>query len=441
MKIQSATHTHFFLILLFFSVLRPIDVFGVFNLSMVAVTLVLLFGLTCWSILRGVGIKMLWQQHKFHIVLFALFQLILVVSLFVNQHRYQDFSQLANFGVVPVAVWSALPMALLLFYQPVGAIGQQCIDKTPYIVWAAFMFLAWVGIWQFVHFSSSTLVTDWFVAADYSDPTVINSIVRMSTDFGSIMALASIYLLIVIARGLSVKGQLRRKALFVSILLLFIVAGLLSGSRNFVLTLFVGIVALLLPYSFSAPKKSALVFVVLALMSHIVILSNAKLITQYGDVLPYISKIDQGEAIQIEDFKPTFSNSSFDQRRRLWVDSYNGWQENLLLGVSNGGFKLRENSRSSVHNTHNFIVQTINDGGIAGGVTLLALLLLLLRKAGRVRIPLIAAVMANLSFDFYLDHSLPWIVCIAWLLINAGDKQIASLWADASTGESALQTD
>ena len=408
-----------FLLLLAMTLTKPSSFLPIPVLPMVPITLLLMLLITVVMFVKSPSIMSYYLRFKVEFGLFIGYITLCIISLGINLDRYETMAEVIHYGVVPIAVSFSAVLFFILF-KPLS-VGTNSNGNLMYFSLSCLVFvlLSVIGIWQFFDYESSKTITRFFVSSELPDETDffnVRSLFRVSTDFGPMLAVLCIVLLSLTKQQLYNKY---RVMILLALVPLFFAAGLMSGSRNFVSTFTLG----LLVVSASLIKRNLKLFIVCGLVVIAVvnasILSSERLRFSYGKYFPYIEKVHARATLEIGDFVPQLDgNSSLSGRIDLWVRAIEEVSNSPLFGVSNGAYKLSDTSFSTVNNTHNLVLQVLVDAGILGLILVCLLLYRInghLTEAGK---PVFWAVIASLMFDYYLDHSLPWLVCISWMLSN-----------------------
>lgn len=349
-----------------------------------------------------------WRKYRREIILIASLLGLHLVSMLLNLALYPDFTALVFYGFAPLAVFSLFVMVWSLF----RAGGPESFSSAPPIL---FLLIHCLAMGQFFHYETFRFITGHTIAADIMHPGYITSVFPHHTIYGTIAAVNIIYGL-----NLWLKGRLAGagKYLWFAIMLLALVGGALSHSRNFLWTLGLGMLAV--GHSLGRQKFKiwmaimALVFV----LFHVVAYNSPMVQQQYGRALPYLGKLAKPQEIAAGDFIPSFSSNGLTGRPQLWGKAVDLWQESPLLGRGPGSFNLSGGDLySRQFNVHCFYLQILLDTGVVGAAVLLLLLGAILKQAHAVgSLPVLIAVMASLVFDNFLDHSMAWSIIMAWFL-------------------------
>lgn len=421
-----------FLCLLTLSLIKPSQFLPIPALPLIPVTLCLMLILSLLMVLKNEALRTYYSNFKWELGLFFGYIFLSLVSLLLNLGAYSNFSEIVYFGIVPIAVTFSLVLLNLLFNPATLTVAGETPHKWRGFTLSVFVAFCIVAVWQFVDYFSANAITQYFVSSELpreKDHYNVRSLFRINTDFGPIMALLCVALCCHM-RNLyryQVLG-LSNSLIFGLCLALFFFSGMISGSRNFLFTLAMGLLAFAIPLFRRRPKVVLVVAVGFLLLLQGGIFSSDTLRNKYGAYFPYINKIHAGQPVTANDFIPSLKgkNTSFTGRLALWNRALDEIAEQPLLGISNGAFKLSLQSESFVNNTHNLFFQVLVDSGIIGLGLVLMLLYRLHRIAPEDNKPLFWAILACLMFDYYLDHSLPWLICTAWLYFYLSKTSLLS---------------
>lgn len=412
-----------FLFLLTLALIKPSNIFPIPVLPMVPVILCMMLVLAVHRLFYDKLTLAKILRFKLEIGLFLTYIAVSLISLAVNQSAYENFQELIHFGVVPIAVSFSALLLLILFIQP----AELHLNKeSKYLFWssmAVILFFITIAIWQWVDYHQSALITHFFVAAELPaerDHYNIRSVFRVSTDFGPLMAVISVIMLCFIHQGWR---RLQYHKIYLTLLcgifVLCLFAGVISGSRNF----FIGIIVGGLVLFKKSPKKLMIGGTILMLMIHVVLFSSATIRDKYNEYLPYVNKIYNEEQLEFKDFIPKLSESNMSGRFELWERAVQEVRESPIVGISNGGFKLSAQSTSLVDNTHNMLVQILVDSGVIGFVIILLLLARVYRYFDNTNKAVFWTLFTCLMFDYQVDHSLPWLICVSWFWLMVVNSQ------------------
>lgn len=421
-----------FLLLFFCSVFKPPFAWWGVNIAMVTLTIALLLGVLYWKVQHYIGLEEVWRKYKLELILCFSYCAVCLLSVLNNLDRYANLQEFIFYGLSPIAIWITFPLAILLFAvnenHNESNLKDNQINKEGYanwLPWGVFLILAIVGMLQAIYETPLLFITQYFVAADSHlilKNFSINSLMRTSTDYGPAMTFATLC-----AVSFSVNAFRKRMwsqvFVFSFLAIFFFIAAVYSSSNNAVVAVAVGGLVIVFWFYKVRPLITVLFMLLSVGLVHALMLSNDLAIGRYAQVLPYIGQIGFERNLSAKDFIPNLNNSSLNERKKLWSKAIEHWKKQPLLGISGGGYKLsHQEERLRVHNTHNFFTQVLTESGAVGLVMILVLLFYLFRHRVKEHqwLP-IAAIIALLQFDYYLDHSLPWIIIAAWTVINSKD--------------------
>lgn len=409
-----------FFVLFSFSVLSPVvEGFNYVNVLMVCLTLM---GIVVTAIL------VLWQQKLFGYIIkeygveIALILTYALVSTGTMLSHIEVFDGswylLLFYGLSPIVIWSSMPLIWLIFRF--GTVGKERYCWL--FGWSVFVLLALVGIWQAFDYPATQSVLKYFVANDRFDLNApnITSLTRISSDFGVIMAMA----LFCCVLSLSNPSSENKRYIYFAMALVFVIAGILSGSRNFVLTSCFGILILAITNFRSNLKGLLLVGLLFFVLINIIALTNNSVLERLSPIFPYLAKIKASEAIAWTDLLFIFQDQALytSGRGYIWKHVLVSWLENFWFGISHRGFNVYLASTgpgiaSTTTSAHNIILQAIIDGGFVGLILMLTLLYRIAKRSfSSKQAPIFFLVLSSMMVDYYLDHSLPWMLCAGWCL-------------------------
>jgi len=388
------------------AVIKPINLENINRymgiLLMLLLTLVFLI-----SYFRDYNYRHLHSKYLFEIILIVLFLMVNFISLWLNQERFDSIISIVIFGFASMAVWSAFFMSWLIYSDNHYSNGR-------WLGWGLVLFLAFVAWWQLYDYSGATQLTQYFVSADAHTAKGISSITRWHTIYGVI---AAVGIIVVLQTMMRVRNDWWARIVYLLIICLFAYTGLLGESRNFLFTLAIGLLLLVLQYFYRHPKTILLLVLICVAAVHALLLNNERLMRDYGQIFPYIHKFKQAQLPSYDDFIPKINNHSLTGREDLWRQGYRLWQQSPWIGIGAGSYRAMNQDDEQHRNLHNFYFQVLVDTGVIGFSILLLLLVLLLRRAYRANNMLILiTIMASLLFDNYLDYSFAWVFIMSWFL-------------------------
>jgi hypothetical protein len=389
-----------FLIFFSIAVLKPINIPNI-NRYMGMGLFVLI---SLWFLITVIkNYRHLFKTYTWQIAAVILFITINVIALITNLHRFENLTLLIFYGLASFAVWLIFPMTWVIF-------KYNNVQKYSWIGWAVIVFIVSVALWQIIDMSASWQIRQYFVAADARN--LITSVTRWHTIYG---AIAAIIALVCLKQIFTPTVHKAAKVFFLLLALLSLYTGALGESRNFFFTLGVGLLAMSFTTILKAPKTTIIIIILTIVGTHWLIINNNRIARDYGNVLPYISKLNQGKPITKQDFIPKLNNHSMSNRLNFWKRGIKLWQQNPWLGIGAGSFRASSNQK--YFNLHNYYMQVLVDSGIIGIASLIILITLLTIKAYSAgNLAIFIAILSSLIFDNYLDYSMGWVLCMVWLL-------------------------
>lgn len=393
-------NAHFiFLIFFTLSVIKPINIPNINRY--IGMGLFVLIGL--WFLITLIkNYRHLVKNYPWEIAAIILFLAINVIALGMNLHRFDNLTLLVFYGLASFAVWLVFPMSWVIFQY-------SHREKYQWIGWGVMVFLVLVALWQIVDMSASWQIRQYFVAADAR--YLITSVTRWHTIFG---AIAAIIALVCLKQLFTPTVSKAAKIFFLLLAILSLYTGALGESRNFFFTLGVGLLAMSFTTILKAPKTTIIIVILTIIGTHWLVINNNRIAQDYGKVLPYISKLNQGKPVTKQDFIPKFNNHSMSGRINIWKRGITLWKESPYIGVGAGAYRV---SGYKQFNLHNYYLQVLVDSGYIGVMSLVILLTLLIKRAYFAgNLAIFIAILSSLMFDNYLDYSIGWVLCMVWLL-------------------------
>ena len=409
--------------MVFLSTFSATSVFEWWSLSLEPIAFITLVLLLAYKIFLTCGFKQFFINYKLEIALVLAYQLVSLFTLWSNLASYESHAHAIRFGLHFIVLSASVPIALWLFTLP-GATNRLSLSTYTWstkLVWLWFLAIALLTVWQVADYQSAKVLSRFFVGSEIWPEENINAIFKINTDLGTILSLSLICFLTLIKVRFATLG--RPMLLLLAILSVAVfAAGIATGSRNFFLTFFVGFMVLTL-ISIKGDKSFRFGFALLFLFlvgMHLVVLASPYALLKFSSVLPYIGVLSVGEVLGLADLMPNLDEQAFAGRLEIWTSAVGVIQANPFLGVSNGVARGLINPIAG-GNSHNFILQVLLDTGLVGFAIISALVVTVvirLKAAGKLLIlaPLLFMLLTALSFDYYLDHSLPWILTISYLL-------------------------
>jgi len=405
-------NTHFIFFIFFtISVIKPINIANINRY----IGMGLFVLISIWFLIIFIkNYRNLLKSYLWEIVAITLFLVINIISLLTNLHRFETSIQLIFYGFASFAVWLIFPMSWLIF---------QYHNKQKYrwIGWSLMLFLTLVALWQIFDVSFSKNLTQYFVATDiYQYSSYINSVTRNRTIYGVI---AAIMLLVCLKQLFSLKIGTTAKLFFINLAILSLYTGIMSGSRNFVFVLGIGLLAMSFKNILKFPKTTVSLLLIAIIGIHFIVINNHRVVAQYSRTFPYLAKLSQNQALSTQDFIPRFNNRATSGRSKVWQDGIVLWKQNPWMGIGAGSYRLSTKYKGQI-NLHNYYLQVLVDSGIIGIISLIILLTLLLKRAYDAgNLTIFLAILSSLIFDNYLDYSMGWVLCIVWLLTISNESE------------------
>lgn len=429
-----------FSILLLTSVLRPEAMFPGIGLPVGPACLLSACFILILRIQKPLGWLSFYKFYQTEILILLLYQVLCLVSLFINIDRFASINEMLRWGGVFIVAQLLLPLCAFIFLIP-NSDPEICRASRPTKLsasslntdFAVLFILTAVSLVTIIQVHASHVFNKigfYFVAWDLvslsrqqgiSSP--VSGVFATSTDLGAIMA-AFVFLLVRMLY-LDCAPTKPRTYILVMILLSTLVAGILSLSRNFFLFISVAVVvALCINLCRGERRVVGLIFCLsLVCTAALILLMPLDLANDIGRHLPFVRVFAHGGLPDIFDFAPRVGISSFGLRGEIWMSALQAIKEQPFIGISNGGFRLNY-APLPVHNTHNVFLQVLVDAGLLGGLLALALLTRITWYARRNiwLLCFLGATLSTLMVDDFLDHSYAWCVCIAFVAAALSDK-------------------
>lgn len=421
---KQAKHVGSFLFLMFIATFRPSAIWPEFTLSLEPLSVLAIVILLGYKIAVTIGPIRFVNKYRIELSLLIIYFFICFLSLYFNKHRYSDITEFIRYGVTFLVISATLPAAIFLFLLPQNQRGFS-LSRSHYgnhLVWSVFLFLSILVIWQSFDFESSKVVSKYFIIAEAWPTNNIGGFLKVRTDAASVLAVALLsFVSITFARNreeFSIQKWV--VLLFSCSMLLF--AGLLTGGRVFILLLLSA--GLIYWWQVTRQTKQKftnsflLFFAVAASCLCIPLVLPYQRVDQLSSFIPYMLPFRLGETLFLSDFLPDLSSLLESDRVLLWKQAFVVLDGNWLLGVSNGGYRL---SHENVYqNSHTLLLQPLLAGGVFAFGTLLLLIMRIFLKnqfsfAGLL---IIFSVFLSLQVDYQLDHSVPWNVAIAYIVVH-----------------------
>lgn len=365
-------------------------------------------GILTWSLVFGVFLsrvavhrsKFRFERYKTPIALISGLFASYFISILVNLGSYPDFQTFVFRALAPLAVMSLFPMLWVILES------DKAEPRWPVLL--VLFALEALG-------AAQPFFPDWInvlrrhaVAADALDD--ITSLYRWHTILGTLSALLCVYGMVLLFHLPSWRGRIGYGLLA----LVSLVAGSLSHSRNFLLTLVIGIMAWLASSRQRVVVGLGGMLVGLGLF-HAVAWFSPDVAGPYATALPYLGKLHTPSTIAVQDFLPQVDNRSLSNRDRIWTRAIELWRQRPWLGIGPGVFNLKSGFGQE-YNAHNAFLQVLVDSGLIGLAWFLGLWGYLGRQTfGQPVFPLCIGAAAALGFDNFLDYSMDWVMVTTWL--------------------------
>lgn len=432
-------HVGSFSLLLLLSVFQPRSIWQEFSIPFVPLVLVVLGLILIYKVWLTIGIKGVWQKYRVELGLFAAYEVICFISLFLNRDLYPTTTDFIRWGLTFPIFQMSIPMAALLFVLPQNERGASLtqllknkkINTAMPLVILVITFCG-MAIWQHIDYASSWEIFRFSIADSFNPAlgdiraflernpqiSIVSSFFSINTDLGAIAAVVAIFLLTFAVTNTN-------KVAALSLFILVFCTGILSEGRVFLVGIGAGLLALL-AVTFRNHKLLAVnTLIATILFAHVLMLFVSNhYIDKLGQFFPYLVKLYSNAPIAMSDFVPNFSLESFGDRRPIWILAVDQVAENPLLGISNGGFRLTGESLGgwALNNTHNVYLQLIIDGGIIGAVFISILLFRLTRRLTAFGFLILLTTAATLFVDNFSDHSLSWVIIVVYLISSSSTQ-------------------
>lgn len=435
-------HIGSFCLILFFALFRPAAIWPEVPISTAPLAVLAAWVLLLIKIPASVGYSEFLRQHKQLLYLISAYFLLCGASLIANFHRYPDMPAFVRWGLTFPIIQSALVACGFLFSLPQNARGPSITRKQgSYILLLAIAtVIPTITFWQFIDNETAYDVYRYTIAGDLGKQgDTLRSIFATSTDFGAISAIVSLCALIFFINNCT-KQKWLLASVFFGIFAANFAAGMLSGSRGFLLAAGVG----LLTGAYLVLGGRAK-FVILStpslLLIGLLILQSAppSVHLKLTAISPAISTLSLGMPVASEDFAINGLSATLGDRADFWSLAIEETRAHPWLGISNGGYRLLNQSLSGspINNVHNAILQLGVDAGV-GGLLLGVLIIYALfkRTVNSTQVPVFAAILVGLLVDNFSDHSLTWIAISTYAILNcSGESPQLSITAQKKIRE------
>jgi hypothetical protein len=417
-------HIGSFCLIFALAVFRPAAIWPEIPVSTAPLAVLAAWLLLLFKIYTTIGFIGFFKRHCTMIALITAYFLLCGASLAANYHRYPDIAAFARWGLTFPIIQSALVACGFLFTLPQNEKGLS-LTRLPgsiLLVLATATVIPAITFWQIIDNKSAYEFYQYTVAGDMgSHEHTKRSILATSTDLGAVSAILALCPLL-----LGVYLARTRKWLWASAALavfaLNAASGTLSGSRGFFLSIGVGILVLTAQWLIHHRRLLVLSLIPMLLTGIMALqFAPAHVNSKLAKFAPALWSLHQGTPINASDLKLNLSASALGDRANLWQRALEQTAEHPWLGISNGGYRLLNQSLGDtpVNNVHNAFLQLGVDAGLVGVlIGIVAIMVLIRRSQGSAQLPLLAAVLAGLLVDNFADHSLSWIALTTFTLAN-----------------------
>jgi len=393
-----------------------------FTLSLEPITVLVVGLLLCYKIYVTIGFKGFWLKHKAQLILLVIYFSVCFISLYLNRGRYQNSAEFIRFGVTFVVITGVFPALLLLFSLPQNTKGLSLtrFKSASWLPLGYFALLALMVIWQYLDYQGANSIGQFFVSSELWPNVNINGFFRVSTDIAPVLALLVFFTVTAMLNAWSIgRPGLLLSFIMAMLVVLFIVAGGLTGSRVFLLMFLVAPIVLLFNSRLTLTQNIlSLLFVFFA--GHVfIVLSNPIFMGKLTLFFPYLKVLYYGVPFNLSDFDLNLSIHS-TARNDIWSTALEHVKQNPFFGVTSGLVRL---NGPSLQNTHNFIIQLLVNSGVIGFV-IVCMLATTIRKQLSHSLVIILAI--SLLVDYPLEHSLPWSITVCYILTNSLNQIIQS---------------
>lgn len=419
-------HVGSFCLLFFLSVFQPPYAVLGHSFPREPVTLLALFSILFYKICATVGFKQFWENYKLFITLVGLYQVVSILSLWLNYERYENISEFIRMGLPFFLIQGAMPVAVFLFLLPQND-SRFSLTLSKYNLPIFLTILALIPLtafWQIFDSESAQSFYKFFIAGDIENAKNIRSILAISTDLGAVCGLFVVSLILYLRiNRLNNAHSTVTSCMFFAVL--FLLAGLLSGARIFLLILSGAYLFFLcVRMKKSLGSLFSIGGITLSLLLLMITFMPSTMAYKFGEALPAIHYINFGLMPNNHDWLPQFSMPNNDDfgRLRLWLIASELLLNNPLLGLTNGAFRLElaDLGGPTYHNTHNFVLQVLIDSGVLGLLIIATIIVILMKRLNDFPLTtcLLITLFFSLNVDYFADHSLPWIIITTFILVT-----------------------
>ncbi len=347
--------------------------------------------------------KIYFKKYKFEIVLTCFLFFILFLSLCLHYNDYKNLKFFIIYGISTIVVFSTLPISWLIF---------NATEKKTFLAEILFIIIHLIALGKYLNISFFNTILTYTVAADILKSNKISSVFRWYTIYGTFSALTLLYSLIYFIQAKSKK----EKFIYLILSIFSLIGGSLSNSRNFFITFIFGFFFLILIFLKRKIFQILIYFFVFITIFHLIVYNIPSISKRYSLIFPYFKKLHHPEKIKIKDFIPKINTSSLSGRNKIWKKAINLWKKSKIIGIGPGNFRIHSHLKL-IHNVHNFFLQILVESGIIGFILLLLIVIKLIYNIKfSIILPIFVAVITALNFDNYLDHSIGWVISVAFML-------------------------
>lgn len=408
-------HVGSFCLILGLGIFRPAAIWPDIPVSTAPLAVLAAWLLLLFKIHTTIGFIEFFTRHRTMIALITAYFLLCGASLIVNYHRYPDIAAFVRWGLTFPIIQSALVACGFLFTLPQNTRGPSISRLPASGVWVLFIAALIPGFtfWQIIDNDSAYALYQYTVAGDMgASKYVRRSILATSTDLGAISAIIAIAALV-----LAVQAARQQRWFLPSLILIICsanaVAGTLSGSRGFFLGMGVGLM-IFVSQLLGGRLKLMITWALPLLLTGFLALLFApdRVIFKLATLSPFFLTLLTGVPPTEHDFTLNPVGTALGDRADLWHRAITETTANPWLGISNGGYRLLNESlgETPINNVHNAYLQLGVDAGLPGLILGAIIVFTLLRRAtGIAQAPIYATVLAGLLVDNFADHSLAWI--------------------------------
>lgn len=425
-----------FTTLLILSVLRPSQIFNSFNFSFAPLIVTSIFILILISLVKHHENRMLIIRNKKIISLIVLFNILSIVSLTFNISTYSDNINIYKYGLSPIichAFFFAVPFYYLLPIKPLK-FSLSDYKNSQYLLFLIPTVIFLIAFYQKIDFKSALSITSYFLPGEYFENVNdldkkietnswyknVRSVFSSSTDLGAICStILSTIIVIFIISGNSFNKRILSGTgiLIMTTGILIMITGILSGSRSFLLSCIILLIALLIQRNRFSLKTIINCTILSVVAFHLLLFfSPDRTTSKLANALPYVDKIKNNKSIKIGEFIPNITPYNVDPvRAKIWEEAlFEYIVPNPIIGTSNGVFRTTNSFDNPEFNAHNTFIQILIDSGLLGFLTTCLIACYFFKSIEEKRRKTIYLLFLFISpqflFEYFIDHSLPWIL-------------------------------